>query len=861
MKYVLKPEKQSEFFTRLARVISKKVDDDTPLNKIAQKVLMNVIGQRDMPSQECFLIAHGKRYVDFSHKPRIANLKGNYAAKRKLKAETESLNDDDNWQESYWKREDIDGYRTLCADYEAGKVEVLKKHPRYLSLREFMVLFTKKWKYNPDDVWPHFIPTFRYTVKKGKPMYEEFCRSLLLQDKPGCTLDNVGKVDMDGKKFESCEDELDDFVKNSEYCPALVKEEYEESLRPSEEGHEGTFAEEDALLNQPEEDPEREPLEDWEWLNHYGDHEDLSHLDEDELVARMMDEAADPDPTYCDRLADRKGRYDPEDWKEHREELGITENDIMEAGNWIKKTKDENRNIRTKKKKLEVSDVNKDMLNFKQRVFQDLIEDWYEESEPLILEGKEIRPLYINVSGQAGCGKSTVLNCCRRFFDSKKKPKFMQVGAPTGSAAFLVEGNTLHKLLHLRISNSRDELKELSGQPLRDLQEEFEDVFILFIDEKSMVGQYMMYVLDQRLRQATGKRNLPFGGISIILMGDFSQVIPVKDTALYIVHEEGSKDIRNPQKNHGHHLFETYFMKNTIILDQIMRQGKGQEKFKELLEKIRNGNLTKDDWEYLREKCELGRNFSPEERKEIKSKAIKVCALVKDLKQHNIERIKALGKPIAAIKAYHFNGPGASVPLREAGNLPQDMLLAVGCRIVLTRNLWPEAGLTNGAIGEVKYIIYRKNDAPPNLPAYVICKFDQYIGPSYLEGEEKLVPIVPEEHVFHVLKKECKRKMLPLKAGYAISIHCSQGHTLEKVIVDLGPKEFATGLAYVACSRVRRLEDLYFDPMYRQKRFTSFRGSNGFKQRYNQDTREIEADRQFVARTLENLEKKKAAKN
>ena len=103
--------------------------------------------------------------------------------------------------------------------------------------------------------------------------------------------------------------------------------------------------------------------------------------------------------------------------------------------------------------------------------------------------------------------------------------------------------------------------------------------------------------------------------------------------------------------------------------------------------------------------------------------------------------------------------------------------------------------------------------------------------------------------------------MLPLKAGYAISIHCSQGHTLEKVIVDLGPKEFATGLAYVACSRVRRLEDLYFDPMYRQKRFTSFRGSNGFKQRYNQDTREIEADRQFVARILENLEKKKAAKN
>ena len=56
--------------------------------------------------------------------------------------------------------------------------------------------------------------------------------------------------------------------------------------------------------------------------------------------------------------------------------------------------------------------------------------------------------------------------------------------------------------------------------------------------------------------------------------------------------------------------------------------------------------------------------------------------------------------------------------------------------------------------------------------------------------------------------------MLPLKPGYAISIHSSQGMTLESVIIDLGPKEFAAGLTYVAPSRVRRIEYLYFDPMY-----------------------------------------------
>ena len=235
LKYVLKPEKISDFFTRLARVIGRKVDDTTSLNKIAQKVLMNCIGQRDMSSNECFLIAHGKPYVKFSHNPRVANLKGSHAAKKKVKKATDAIHDDDDWQNSYWKKEEIVGYKKLCTDYENGEIAYLDKHPKYLSLREFMVTFTKKWQYCPAKVWPHFIPTFRYTVRKGNKMYEDYCQNLLLQDKPGCTLDNVGKIDIDGNKFENCEAELSHFVENSEYCPYLVKEEFRESQIPTDD--------------------------------------------------------------------------------------------------------------------------------------------------------------------------------------------------------------------------------------------------------------------------------------------------------------------------------------------------------------------------------------------------------------------------------------------------------------------------------------------------------------------------------------------------------------------------------------------------------------------------------------------------
>ena len=68
-------------------------------------------------------------------------------------------------------------------------------------------------------------------------------------------------------------------------------------------------------------------------------------------------------------------------------------------------------------------------------------------------------------------------------------------------------------------------------------------------------------------------------------------------------------------------------------------------------------------------------------------------------------------------------------------------------------------------------------------------------------------------HHFYKQKESCVRQMLPLKPGYAIPIHSSQGATLESVIVNLRNREFATGRTYVALTQVRRIENLYFDPM------------------------------------------------
>ena len=172
--------------------------------------------------------------------------------------------------------------------------------------------------------------------------------------------------------------------------------------------------------------------------------------------------------------------------------------------------------------------------------------------------------------------------------------------------------------------------------------------------------------------------------------------------------------------------------------------------------------MTLEDYYYLEKRGLNTANFSYEEIQAIKAKSVKICALNADTKTHNKDRIKALGNPIAPCKSLNKGDGASSASATEAGGLLQDISLAKGCRVLLTKNLWTEAGLTNGAVGTVKYIIY-DNDLPPKQPKFVLCHFEDYKGPSYLAEEEKLVPIVPHEHHFIKQKKPCYREMIHCK--------------------------------------------------------------------------------------------------
>ena len=196
-------------------------------------------------------------------------------------------------------------------------------------------------------------------------------------------------------------------------------------------------------------------------------------------------------------------------------------------------------------------------------------------------------PLRMIVSGTAGTGKSYLIHCLRLLLQHP-----IIVAAPTGVAAFNIDGHTLHSLLSLP---TRGEFKDLEGERLTKLQQAFSAVKYLIIDEMSMVGRKIFGQVDRRVRQAFPHHSQEvFEGCSCLLFGDFGQLPPVMDLPLY------TTDSRSELSYQGRASYQTF--QQAVVQDQVMRQA-GQDpeqvKFRDILLRLRDAKVTVADWNHL----------------------------------------------------------------------------------------------------------------------------------------------------------------------------------------------------------------------------------------------------------------------
>ena len=236
---------------------------------------------------------------------------------------------------------------------------------------------------------------------------------------------------------------------------------------------------------------------------------------------------------------------------------------------------------------------------------------------------QEVKQLLLQINGPAGSGKSywiqKVKGYARNNFNDNNY--FVYTSAPSGTAAFLIKGETLHSLLMLPIDyNSFD---ALSSDSLYELQKKFEKIGVLIIDEKSMIGQRLLHMADMRLREIfPHRRETIFGGLSIVLIGDWKQLPPVGDSSLF---EAKGKCAA------GYNLYSTF--SDVVTFSKIERQtGDSQQDFREELGCLAEGKFTIED--YNKWKSRILDMLLPSEQEEFNLDATMACSENKYMVQH-----------------------------------------------------------------------------------------------------------------------------------------------------------------------------------------------------------------------------------
>jgi DNA replication protein DnaC len=456
-------------------------------------------------------------------------------------------------------------------------------------------------------------------------------------------------------------------------------------------------------------------------------------------------------------------------------------------------------------------------LNCKQKQVVSFHRRWCKSAVIAMKTGQPIQPYRVFLSGPGGVGKSHVISLIHRDtvkllrLSGQVQPDDVTVllTAPTGVAAFNIQGMTVHSALLLTTSKFSNQ--PLTQDKLNTLRTKLSNLQLLIIDEISMVGSNMLLQIHKRLQQLKGRGDeSTFGNVSILAVGDLFQLQPVAQPHVFAqvgdayarLHRSGS-------------LWRDDF--SMIELDEIMRQREDGQ-FAQLLCRVRTATCTEQDIDMLR-----SRGIEDDDPN-YPHDSVHVYRLNADVDEQNISKLKDLApehqhtviRAIDCTKDKHTRQLDLHMPSSKAntGGLVTELHLAVGAKVMLTVNVDVSDGLVNGARGTVEGIIHTSNEV-----SVVLVKFDHSrVGVAaiakshYRDQYPGAVPISRHEAVFNIGRNktaEVSRRQFPLVLAWATTIHKVQGLTLHQIVVDMKGRSFSAGQAYVAFSRVKSLEGLF----------------------------------------------------
>ena len=368
------------------------------------------------------------------------------------------------------------------------------------------------------------------------------------------------------------------------------------------------------------------------------------------------------------------------------------------------------------------------------------------------------------ITGSAGTGKTFLLN--KYTFYLKSRKIIPTIVAPTGIAASHLQGQTIHSFFSLGIRSEIDDYYIESLLEKKYLQTRFSKLKVLIVDEISMVSPEMFSAMDRILR-AFKENDIPFGGVQTILSGDFFQLPPIS---------REPKDKRFAWQSPSWKELEL----KTCYLQEKFRQD--DNVLITILDEIRGGNVSSNSYDILNSRYhkELDIDFTP----------TKLYTHNIDVDRINSDELSKINNPAKVFK-YKSEGTAKNIEkIFKSSLVLEEISLKKDAVVMFIKNNH-ELGYVNGTTG-------------------VVVNFDKQTGlPIVKTSYGSLINLGLEDWTIENDSGNIVAKVsqIPLKLAWAITIHKSQGMTLDSAEIDLS-KTFEVGQGYVALSRIKNIDGL-----------------------------------------------------
>lgn len=384
------------------------------------------------------------------------------------------------------------------------------------------------------------------------------------------------------------------------------------------------------------------------------------------------------------------------------------------------------------------------------------------------------------ILGSAGVGKSRLVKEFSKY-NQENDNKTMYITSTTGISAYNIGGITINSFMGIGTAESPIEVLLKRLRYKHSIRDRIIQTDILVIDEISMMSASTfekINVIFQTLRRS--KR--PFGGIQLVLTGDFLQLETVFNENKSSMQYDRELDKRLIIESE---LFIKMFKKSTIVLRENFRQS-SDNKYIDILSRIRRGLHTKDDISILHTRLD----------KVVDDNIIHLVSSNKKAQQINNRQMVKINSDDHVFKiTYTRIGNPETCDLLERELQSQfvqkgteQLILKPNCRVILIKNLDVTRGLVNGSTGTIQEI---KNDKIRIL-------FDNNITET--------ITRVDWELELDNSKVTCTQ--IPLMLAYSVTIHKSQSLSLDRAVLDLEDC-FCNHMVYVALSRVKSLDGVF----------------------------------------------------